>query len=97
MHHSDQIAHPAMGLNRVSERLSGIDGIVIPSPLPLPDQDPGIDEVGDDHLYRPLGDPDLPGNFAQRRIWIGNQTQQHVRVVRQKRPLGGTVAGRRAL
>ena len=70
------------------ERLIHPDPIVVlPADLFALDDSAAL-KIGNDPLHGPLGDSDLQRHLSKHRRRISPQDDQHVRMIRQKRPMG---------
>jgi len=68
-------------------QMSGhVNRIPIPPAIPMPLQEATPLQVGDDPLHRPFGDTNLRGNLAHQRVGVTLEADQHVGVIRKKRP-----------
>jgi hypothetical protein len=63
-----------------------INHIAVATPLPLPFDEAGVDQVGEDPLGGSNGDADGIGHIAQPHIGIAGDAQQHLRVVCHELP-----------
>ena len=73
---------------RMSERLIIPDSVfILPADLFPLDEAAGL-QVGNDPLHGPLGDSNPHGHLSQHQGRAARQEQQHMRVIRQKSPLG---------
>lgn len=77
-----------MRFDRVSERLIRSDSVVVLTADSFAVDDSTGLEVDDDSLHGPFGDSDLARDFAKYKPRLSRQQRQHVRVIREKRPLG---------
>lgn len=63
-----------------------LDEVVIAPADAHPFHVPRLDEVGDDSLRRPLGDPDQIGNVANPDLWVAGDTEKHLCVTCDEAP-----------
>ena len=75
-----------VGLGGVAHRCFAVDEVVVAAADAAAIDDPGLDEVGDDSLRGPLGDPDLVGDLPERDVDVLGDADEHLRVVRQEGP-----------
>jgi hypothetical protein len=73
-------------LQWVPERKVGGHGVVVAAAHPLASDVATVLEVVDDPLNRSRRDPDCVGNVALAKFAVAADGDQHVRVIRQKRP-----------
>jgi len=78
-----------IALRGVAHGGTEIERVVIPPSLPLAGDVAGHDEVRDDPLRRALRYPHGLGDVAQPRARVPLQTEQHLRVTRDKTPRCG--------
>jgi len=85
---SQQLCDRSMRFNRMAERLiSSNPVVVLAAELFAIDDSAGL-EIRDHPLNGPLGDSDLQCHLSQHQRRISRQEHQHVRMIRQKRPMG---------
>jgi hypothetical protein len=65
---------------------SAVDRVVVSAPATLADDEPCIDEVGEDPLGGTLGDADPLGDVAQPDVPVAGDAEEDLRVVRQECP-----------
>lgn len=63
-----------------------LDDVAVTTPVPLPFDEAGIDQVGEDPLGGADGDTDGIGHVAQPQIRVAGDAQQHLRVVGHELP-----------
>jgi hypothetical protein len=73
-------------LRRVTHLDLRVDGVAVPPADTSPSDVAGFDEVDDDPLSRPLGDPDVRGGVPQPCVRVLGDAQQHLSVVCEERP-----------
>ena len=74
------------GLSGMPHCSFSVDEVVVAPADPTPDDDFCVDEVGDDSLCGPLGDPDPFGDVPEPDIDVLGDAQKNLRVVRQEGP-----------
>jgi hypothetical protein len=73
----------------MAERKLGYDLVAVPPAIPLAQDIPLVDQLGQDPVGRAFGDPDRNGNVAQAYPRISGHAGKDVSVVRQKVPARG--------
>jgi hypothetical protein len=68
-----------------------IDGVVVPASVALPDDEPCVDQVGQDPLGGAFRDADPLCHVPEPDVRVAGDAEQHLRVVREEPP--GTVFG----
>ena len=68
------------------QRKVGANPVMVSAPDPLPLEHAGPLKVGDDPLNGPLGNADPGGNLAKHERRVLSDQDQHMRVIREKRP-----------
>jgi hypothetical protein len=77
-----------MRFNRVPERLTDSDSVVVlAADLFAVDVSAGF-KIGDDSLHGALGDSDFQCHLSKYQGRISRQEHQHVNMIRQKQPMG---------
>ena len=84
---SQQLTDCSVGFIPMPERLIKSDAVAVLAADLFAFDDSARFKIGDDPLHGPLGDPDVQCHLAKHERWISRQQHQHVRVVRQVRPL----------
>lgn len=85
---SQQLSDRSMRFIRMPEPLIGADPILIPPADLVTFDDTAGFKIGDDPLHGALGDSYMDRHLSQHERRIPRQDHQHVRMVRQKRPMG---------
>lgn len=75
-----------MSFHRVSEVFGFHQGVVVPPTDLVRNHKAHLDEVPDDHLHGPLGDPDSFGDVPHPRLRVQRQADQHVAVIGEQSP-----------
>jgi hypothetical protein len=75
-------------LEGVAQGCFGVDGVAIAPAFASAGDVPLVDEVGDDGLRGPLGDPDPCGDVAAADVGLLGDADENVGVVGEKRPDG---------
>ena len=88
VYEGQQIPNRSTRLNRVPESLVGPNTVVVLAANFFAFDKSTNFELGDDPLHGPLGDSDLHCHLSKHQGRISRQEQQHVRIIRQKRPMG---------
>jgi hypothetical protein len=92
-HGFDEFPDGVRLLERVAQRLPGIDAVVIPASRALARQHLCLLEIMHNALYSAFRDADFVGDIAQPHMRVAGQADEHVAVVAQQGP-GGTVIHR---
>ena len=77
----------------VPHRVLSIDRVAISAADPGGPDVSRVDELGEDPLGGPLGDPDPAGDVPEPDVRVLGEAEQHLRVVRQERPGLGLLLG----
>jgi hypothetical protein len=65
---------------------TAVDRVVVPAPVALTDDEPSVDQVGDDPLGGALRDADPVRDVAEPDVRVSGDAEKDLRVVRQERP-----------
>lgn len=65
----------------------GVQAVAVASTCAFSLEIAGVDEVGNDPLGGAFGDPDVVGDIAEARSRVARDTEEHVSVVGEKRPV----------
>jgi hypothetical protein len=74
-------------LGRVTHLGLLVDDVAISPTLPFPCHGPRFDQIRQDPLRRPLGDPDLFGDVSQPDVRVTGDAKQYLSVVGKKPPV----------
>ena len=77
-----------MRLNRVTQRTLRIDRVVRTATLALPLDVLGVFQLAENAMHGAFRDSNLSGDIPHAHLGIRRDTQKHVRVIGQERPLG---------
>ena len=80
-----ELADLVVGLRFVSHRAGPVDHVAASPADALAGDEPALDEVSDDSLRRPLGDPDHR-DVAETDVWVTSDTEEHLRVIGDEPP-----------
>lgn len=75
-----------MRFDRMPQRRVRANPVMVAAPYPLPHQRPSISKLTKYALNRSLGDADFMGYLAYANVVIGRDSNQHKRVITEKRP-----------
>ena len=78
-----------IGLQRVAQPQVVVEPVGVAASDALARNVPGLREVMEDRLHCTLGDAHRPGDFADPRIGIAMDVDEHVTVVGEECPLAG--------
>lgn len=81
-----ELAHGESRLDRVPELHVQAKDVAVAPTLPVPRDDPGGREVGDDLLDGTLGDADSGGNILQQDVRVIGEADQDVSVIGEESP-----------
>jgi hypothetical protein len=82
----EELADLVVGLGCVPHLEVSVEVVAIAPPDLLALHVAGLDQIGDDPLRCPFGDPDHLREIPEPNVGILSDTEQHLRVVREEPP-----------
>jgi hypothetical protein len=82
----EKLAHLVSGLGRMPHLDVGPEVVAIPPSDLLALRVAGLDQIGDDPLRSPFGDPDHLREIPEPNVGIPSDAEQHLSVIREEAP-----------